>query len=122
VENQVADELPDAVKTCVYRVIQEALHNAEKHSGATRVKVELTQADGVLTVSVRDNGKGFEVRQGTAINGRGLGLLGIRERVAIAGGSVAIDSEPGVGTRILLRIPVPQIPKVKDMNRNEVTA
>jgi signal transduction histidine kinase len=122
-EKGVADELPDAVKTCVYRVIQEALHNAEKHSGASRVSVDITQADEVLTVSIRDNGKGFDIRGASPPGRRGLGLLGIRERVAIAGGSVSIESEPGVGTRIQLRIPVPSPSNSKDMfTRNEVIA
>ena len=122
VENQVADHLPDAVKTCVYRVIQEALHNAEKHSGATRVRVKVEQLPDCLVAEVEDNGKGFEVRQRAAPGpDRGLGLLGIRERVASARGSLVIDSAAGRGTRIAIRIPLPQEPSAAPGKRLEVT-
>ena len=87
VDKDVADQLPDTVKTCVYRVIQEALHNAEKHSAATRIRVNVQQLPDCLVAEVEDNGRGFEVKQGTSVHrGSGLGLLGIRERVAVAGG------------------------------------
>jgi signal transduction histidine kinase len=123
VEQDVADRLPDAVKTCVYRVIQEALHNAEKHSAATRVRVKVQQLPDFLVAEVEDNGRGFEVKQGTvARHGGGLGLLGIRERVAAACGSVVIDSAPGSGTRISIRIPLPQEPVAASTKRFEVTA
>jgi signal transduction histidine kinase len=121
VENHVADQLPDAVKTCVYRVIQEALHNAEKHSGATRVRVKVEQLPDCLVAEVEDNGQGFEVRQRTAPGpDRGLGLLGIRERVASARGSLVIDSSAGCGTRIAIRIPLPQEPAAAPGKRLEV--
>ncbi len=106
-EEDVAEQLPDAVKTCVYRIVQEALHNCEKHSGASKVRLEVRQSQGALTVAVEDNGRGFQLnekrmpRQTT-----GLGLLGIRERAANAGGSLVIDSKPGSGARIALRIPL----------------
>jgi signal transduction histidine kinase len=109
VEKNVADYLPDSVKTCVYRVIQEALHNAEKHSGATRVRVTVQQLADCLTAEVEDNGKGFEVKQGTVTRrGAGLGLLGMRERMLAVRGSLVIDSAPGRGTRVSIRIPLQQ--------------
>jgi signal transduction histidine kinase len=103
-EEDLPREIPDAVKTCVYRAVQEALHNCEKHSGATRVRVSLRRQTDSLVAEVEDNGCGF------ALDGRrsppGLGLLGIRERVAAAGGSIEIHSTPGRGVRVAMRIPL----------------
>jgi signal transduction histidine kinase len=102
VEDGVADQLPDSVKTCVYRVVQEALHNCEKHSGAQRVRVTVRQLPECLVTEIEDDGRGFQLDK----RGTGLGLLGIRERVANAGGSLVIDSAPGRGARIALQIPL----------------
>ena len=102
VEEGVSDRLPDAVKTCVYRVVQEALHNCEKHSGASSVRVAVRQLPDCLLAEIEDNGRGFLSGQ----RRKGLGLLGIRERAAAAGGTLIIDSAPGRGTRIALRIPL----------------
>jgi len=102
-EDGVEDRLPDAVKTCVYRVVQEALHNCEKHSGARKVRVTVRQFQDSLVAEVEDDGCGFA---STARRSTGLGLLGMRERSANAGGSLNIDSSPGQGTRIALRIPL----------------
>jgi signal transduction histidine kinase len=107
VEENVADHLPDTVKTCIYRVVQEALHNCEKHSGASKVRVTVRQMADVLALEVEDNGRGFQLNEkGMPNQTKGLGLLGIRERAAIAKGSLAIDSAPGKGTRIVLQIPL----------------
>jgi signal transduction histidine kinase len=84
-------------------VVQEALHNCEKHSGASKVRVAVSQFDECLVAKVEDDGRGFS---STAQRSTGLGLLGMRERSAAAGGSVIIDSAPGQGTRIALRIPL----------------
>ncbi len=102
VEEGVSDHLPDAVKTCVYRVVQEALHNCEKHSGASSVRVAVRQLPDCLLAEIEDNGRGFVSGE----RRKGLGLLGIRERAAAAGGTLIIDSAPGRGTRIALRIPL----------------
>ena len=102
-EDGVEEHLPDPVKTCVYRVVQEALHNCEKHSGASKIRVAVRQFDECLVAKVEDDGRGFS---STAQRSSGLGLLGMRERSAAAGGSVIIDSAPGQGTRIALRIPL----------------
>ena len=103
IEDGVADHLPDAVKTCVYRVVQEALHNCEKHSGAGKVRVSVRQYPECLVTEIEDDGRGFQI---DAHRGTGLGLLGIRERAANAGGTLVIDSAPGRGARIALRIPL----------------
>ena len=106
-EENVAGQLPDNVKTCVYRVVQEALHNCEKHSGAGKVRLEVRQSPEALTVAVEDNGRGFQLNEKRMPRQtNGLGLLGIRERAANAGGSLVIDSKPGSGARIALRIPL----------------
>jgi len=111
VEEGVADELPDPARTCAYRVIQEALHNCEKHSGATKVRVVVRQLPDALLAEVEDNGRGFSCDpQGMPARNNGLGLLGIRERAAIAGGTLVVDSAPGRGTRIALRIPLTEVP------------
>jgi signal transduction histidine kinase len=106
VEDGVADHLPDAVKTCVYRVVQEALHNCEKHSGASRIRVSVRQFPDCLVTEIEDDGCGFQL---DAHRGNGLGLLGIRERAANAGGTLVIDSALGRGARIALRIPLQPI-------------
>jgi signal transduction histidine kinase len=104
----VEEALAENVKTCVYRVVQEALNNCEKHAGASRVRVVLKQEAERLFVEVEDNGRGFEItRQGTGSRNPGLGLLGLRERAARVGGSVVVDSAPGRGTRVSLTIPLP---------------
>ena len=111
VEDGVADQLPDPARTCVYRVIQEALHNCEKHSAATKVRFLVRQLPDALLAEVEDNGRGFSCDpQGMPARNTGLGLLGIRERAAIAGGTLEIDSAPGRGTRITLRIPLTEVP------------
>jgi signal transduction histidine kinase len=112
----VSEDLPDAIKTCVYRVVQEALHNCEKHSGARNVRVKVRQVEGSLTADVEDDGHGFELNPPSPR--RGLGLLGMRERATIAGGSLVIDSAPGRGTRVSLRVPLAAIPRPQ----TEVTA
>jgi signal transduction histidine kinase len=107
VEENVAEHLSDAVNTCVYRVVQEALHNSEKHSGATKVLVSVRQLPQWLLVEIEDNGCGFHVNsKGMPSTTRGLGLLGMRERATITGGNLVIDTAPAHGTRIALRIPV----------------
>jgi len=103
IEDGVEDRLPDPVKTCVYRVVQEALHNCEKHSRARKVRVTVRQLDECLVAEVEDDGCGFAA---TAQRSTGFGLLGMRERSANAGGSLVVDSAPGQGTRIALRIPL----------------
>ena len=119
-EEGVADDLPDHVKTCVYRVVQEALHNCEKHAAASRVNVSVRQTAGSLQVEVRDDGRGFIYSEQEKSGTSGLGLLGMRERASMAGGTLTVDSAPGRGTRIALRIPLE--PEGAEPARKEVTA
>jgi len=106
-EEGVAEGLPDLLKTTVYRVLQEALNNCEKHAHASQVWVAVRQADGAMTLDVRDDGRGFEVSaQGMPARGEGLGLLGMRERAARLGGTLTVESAPGKGARVTLSVPV----------------
>jgi signal transduction histidine kinase len=109
----VSDDLPDEYKTCIYRVVQEALHNSSRHSHATAVRIQVLQKPGQLTLSIRDNGKGFDVKQS-----KGLGLLGIEERVAHLGGRCSIHSETGSGTVIAVDLPFTQQQSGNTSERN----
>lgn len=90
---ELGEELPDSHKTCVYRVVQEALHNCVKHANATEARIVVRQTPEGLSVSVQDDGVGFN-----AASEKGMGLLGIEERVARLGGLFRIESRPGRGT------------------------
>jgi len=92
----------------VYRIIQESLNNVLKHSGATRGSVEVWCEDAILRITVRDNGQGFkeESDQPKPVNGTGMGLVGIAERVRMLGASHTLVSVPGQGTTLNVIIPV----------------
>jgi len=109
----IADDLPDEYKTCIYRVVQEALHNCSRHSNATAVRVQVLQEPQRLTLSIRDNGKGFDVKQS-----KGLGLLGVEERVARLGGKCEIHSESGSGTVLAIELPFREDSSAKADERN----
>jgi signal transduction histidine kinase len=102
------ERFPPAVETACFRLVQEALTNVARHSGAQRVHVEMDAADDALLVVVWDDGKGFDVRAARerAEAGVSLGILSMEERVALAGGWLEIESEPGRGTTIRARFPV----------------
>ncbi len=100
------DRLPAQVELGLYRVVQEALTNVAKHSGARRACVVLEEADDRIRVFVKDDGCGFDMNEVSNSRERGLGLFGMRERVALLGGTIYIDSQPKKGTRINLEIPV----------------
>jgi len=95
-----SDNLPDEYKTCVYRVVQEALNNCVRHSHATSVRIRVEQKPELLMLVIQDDGQGFEVGQM-----KGLGLLGIQERVARLGGKSIIHSKPGGGTILSVELP-----------------
>ena len=98
------DKLPDTHRTCVYRVVQEALTNASRHSAARKVEVSLKSDGGQVIGRILDDGCGFDRR---AQKSRGLGLLGMEERVREIGGSIRIESSPSGGTRVEFRLPYP---------------
>ena len=88
---------------CLYRVVQEALHNVAKHAQARDVTVSLTRSGDVVHLSIVDDGKGFHLA-GERGHGGGLGLISIDERVRVMGGQMAVDTRPGGGTRLSVSI------------------
>jgi signal transduction histidine kinase len=93
------------VETHLYRVAQEALNNVVKHASARHVSVVLERHDDRLVLIIEDDGRGFDVDARAEPHGRGLGLVGMRERAEIIGGSLEIESTPGKGTTIFLQVP-----------------
>ncbi|MCX7838372.1 MAG: HAMP domain-containing protein [Anaerolineae bacterium] len=100
--------LPSAVETALFRVTQEALNNIARHSRATRAECALYFAPTQVRIVIKDNGKGFDPKTIFSSNEhrRGLGLLGMQERMSAVGGRVEIDSTPGEGTVIRLLVPL----------------
>ncbi len=96
--------LPESFQTTIYRVVQEALNNARKHSGTDVIRIELRKSNGDLHLEVWDFGCGFDVKSART---RGFGLLGMTERVRLLGGECSITSEKDAGTRITARLPIP---------------
>jgi signal transduction histidine kinase len=101
VADEIADDMLDSHRTCVYRVVQEALNNCAKHSQATEIRVVVSQHQDGLSVSVQDDGIGFDPRQE-----KGMGLLGMEERVERLGGLLCIESQPGHGTVLSIHFPI----------------
>jgi len=97
------ERLPDPHRTCVFRVVQEALTNCAKHSGATSIDISVVGLGDQLDVSVSDNGIGVRIVGGHT----GLGLTGIKERVKEMHGSMSIQTRPGGGTVLQITLPVP---------------
>ena len=95
--------LPKVLQTTVYRIVQESLSNAHKHSGARHVRVELRRKGDALLLNVGDDGRGFDP---AAARNRGFGLLGMSERVQLAGGEFSVESESGAGTLVAVRLPI----------------
>lgn len=103
---EVGEHLPDSIKTCVFRIAQEALNNCEKYARASSVHIVLRHQDDRVSLEVSDDGCGFSLdRRG--LPSRGTGILGMKERAQNLGGSLAVDSRPGAGTRVALILPVP---------------
>jgi len=96
---------PD-VQLALYRIVQEALSNTVRHAEARQATVRLQQVEGSIVVEVVDDGAGFDVLEVMASDQRGLGLFGILERAAYAGGRAEFDSRPGEGTRVIATFPV----------------
>lgn len=106
---RVGDErlaLPPGVPLVAYRTAQEALTNVSKHSGATRVDIELSLDSGVLTLEIHDNGRG--IAPADLSKERSFGIRGLHERAATVGGWVDLSSAPGEGTSLILTVPLAQ--------------
>jgi two-component system CheB/CheR fusion protein len=108
VEGLDGARLAPLIETTVYRIVQEALTNVLKHAQATSVSIIVEQQASVLRVIIEDNGVGFDPSQGRGdgTGGRQVGLIGMAERAAMAGGTVTIESQLGAGTSLYLQIPL----------------
>ncbi len=114
-EDDLGEErLPSEVETALYRVAQEALTNAKKHAGAARARVTLRRpTPGRVRLEVADEGRGFDpstFSQNAAGPGEQVGLSSMRERVALLGGMLELESEPGAGTTVIAEVPLPPPP------------
>lgn len=99
------ESLEPKLRTTVYRVVQESLANVRKHAETDRATVTIRRTPGEIHVRVRDAGRGFDVDEARR---RGFGLVGMIERVRLAGGSCTIESRPGAGAEVTARLPVPE--------------
>ena len=99
--------LDPEIETNLYRIVQEALNNVSKHAKASRVNVLLESRKKEIVLIVEDNGIGFDPAKGSRVrkSGHGLGLIGMCERAAICGGKVELESSPGLGTTVFVRLP-----------------
>jgi PAS domain S-box-containing protein len=104
VHEDIPRDLNNTAALCLYRIVQEALQNVAKHSGATSARVELRRREGRITLAVSDNGRGFDMA--TMGHQAGLGLVGMRERVRLMHGQIAFRSAPKQGTRIEVTVPL----------------
>jgi signal transduction histidine kinase len=102
------ERLPPEAETALYRVVQEALTNVARHARATHVGVLVGRRDGQVVAVVEDDGEGFDPEATTPPPGgrRPLGIIGMRERVALLGGTLEVESVPGAGTTVFARIPL----------------
>jgi len=101
IADELDDDLPDSNRTCIYRIVQEALNNCVKHSKASEVWVVIHRDGDGLSISVQDDGVGFEPQ-----HNKGLGLLGMMERVSGLGGRFRVESQPGHGTILSAYFPL----------------
>ena len=100
---EVSEELTEEHKTCIYRIVQEALHNIVQHANARNVRITVAQEPDRLLLSIQDDGRGFNPPQG-----RGMGLIGMEERVSALGGRLVVESASGEGTLLRVALPLPE--------------
>jgi len=106
-EGSEIGRFPTPIETALYRIIQEAVSNVSRHAQASRVSIQLQREAKAIRCSIRDDGIGFDVPSVLAKKGeRGLGLIGIRERLNALNGTLQIDSSPGRGTELHISIPL----------------
>lgn len=107
IKTTVAGRLPKSTEIAMYRVVQEALTNASKHAKAGVVLIQVRRAGRMLCCSIQDDGAGFDVVEVQSNKGRrGLGLIGMQERLNAIGGTLSIESRPGCGTKLMIRVPM----------------
>ena len=97
-------DLPKDVSLCLFRITQEALQNAVKHSGVDQFTVELSSTEHLIQLVVCDAGAGFNVEE--AKKGKGLGLLSMQERIHQVNGNLFVESKPWQGTKVIVSVPV----------------
>jgi signal transduction histidine kinase len=104
-----AGRLPFSVETTLYRIMQEALTNVAKHAGARKIVITVEQDPASVHMIVRDDGQGFNVGETLRTSGasKGLGLHGMQERATFLNGTFRVQSAPGEGTTLFVRIPLP---------------
>ncbi len=100
---EISEDLTEDHKTCIYRIAQEALHNIVQHANAQNVRITVTQERDRLLLSVQDDGQGFNPTQE-----RGMGLIGMEERVSALGGRLVVESTSGEGTLLRVALPLNQ--------------
>jgi PAS domain S-box-containing protein len=108
VDGEAAPEnIPEAIAISAYRIVQEALTNILRHADARSVRIRVGEAGGMLLLEIRDDGRGFDAAALAAASGpRGLGIAGMRERAALVGGSLRLDSAPGAGCSVHAELPL----------------
>jgi PAS domain S-box-containing protein len=102
--SNVSTALPFELGLSLFRVVQQALHNAAKHSGVKRVEVQLRETADEIHMVITDSGRGFDVER--ALRGKGLGLSSMSERVRLVNGTISIESQPMRGTTIRVKVPI----------------
>ncbi len=105
---EVEKRLPAHIETALFRIVQEAITNIAKHAEAQNVIISLAYEDDSVAIEIEDDGKGFDPKEAmpTAASARGLGVLGMKERVSLLNGVFKIDSQPGEGTYISIKVPL----------------
>jgi len=103
-EEGIPRGVPQDVSLCLFRILQESMNNAIKHSGAQHFEVRLCGVSDEIQLTVRDCGVGFDAQ--AALSGHGLGLISMRERAGLVKGTISITSKPMAGTEITLRVPI----------------
>jgi signal transduction histidine kinase len=98
----IPEDLPGEYTISIYRMVQEALNNAVRHSGAHNAKVGVDKLPACIVVRVSDDGRGFDPTRS-----RGMGMLGMEERVRRLGGTLRVESRPGQGTTVTAELPLP---------------
>lgn len=99
-EDAAEDHLPDEYRTCIFRVVQEALHNVTRHAKASQVTIWVTRGERGVSVRIHDNGAGFHTQE------KGMGILGMEERIRHLHGRFKIESQPGEGTTVGVELPL----------------
>ncbi|MDB5388843.1 MAG: putative Response regulator/sensory box histidine kinase [Planctomycetaceae bacterium] len=118
--SRVLPRLPPAIETVLYRIAQEALSNAVRHGAPSEIRLQLQESPDAILLSVRDNGCGFDVASilQKTTKSNSFGLIGMRERAALCEGTVNIQSHPGSGSLIEVRIPIPRNKDAHGENSN----